>query len=80
MFFVMTLLHGGRQGGRRDPFLAQEMHFWLNICIFGTKSVFGTVLKGMIFFSPDHVVISKYQNLPMYPFQKYLSYAISYHF
>ena len=45
--FVMTLLHGGRQGGRRGPFLAKKVHFWPNICIFGPKSVFGTVLKGV---------------------------------
>ena len=67
--FVMTLLHGGRQGGRRGPFLAKKVHFWPKISFWHSP-------KRSDFFSPDPVVISKYQNLPMYPFQKCLSYAI----
>ena len=64
--FVMTLLHGGRRGS----FLAKKMHFWSNICIFGPKSVFLHIPKRDDLFLPDPVVISKYQNLPMYLFQK----------
>ena len=42
--------------------------FWRSTCIFGPKSVFAQCEKGL-FFSPDPVLISKYQNLPMYPLQ-----------
>ena len=47
---------------------------------FSPKISFWHSLNGDDFLSPDPVVISKYQNLPMYPFQKCLSYAIFYHF
>ena len=59
--------------GQKSALLAKYLHFWSKISFWHSP-------KRSDFFSPDPVVISKYQNLPIFPFQKCLSYAICYHF